>query len=76
MIWIGLGLMPGNNSSGGKLDDLNRLGSFLGAMAQSNADQGPDVRRSEDGRAFGAPRRRGDKTLERGCRRLIRRRSK
>jgi NAD(P)H dehydrogenase (quinone) len=42
MIWIGLGLMPGNNSSAGKIDDLNRLGSFLGAMAQSNADQGPE----------------------------------
>ncbi len=42
MIWIGLGLMPGNNSSAGRIDDLNRLGSFLGAMAQSNADQGPE----------------------------------
>jgi len=42
MIWIGLGLMPGNNSSAGGIDDLNRLGSFLGAMAQSNADQGPE----------------------------------
>jgi multimeric flavodoxin WrbA len=43
MVWVGLGLMPGNNSSAGRPDDLNRLGSFLGAMAQSNADQGPDV---------------------------------
>lgn len=42
MIWVGLGLMPGNNSSAGRIDDLNRLGSFLGAMAQSNADQGPE----------------------------------
>jgi len=42
MIWIGLGLMPGNNSSAGSVDDLNRLGGFLGAMAQSNADQGPE----------------------------------
>ncbi|QGM97479.1 flavodoxin family protein [Methylocystis parvus] len=42
MIWIGLGLPPGNNSSSGSIDDLNRLGSFLGAMAQSNADQGPE----------------------------------
>jgi hypothetical protein len=25
------------------VDDLNRLGSFLGAMAQSNADQGPEL---------------------------------
>lgn len=43
MIWVGLGLMPGNNSSHGSVEDLNRLGAFAGAMAQSNADQGPDV---------------------------------
>jgi NAD(P)H dehydrogenase (quinone) len=42
MVWVGLGLLPGNNSSSGKADDLNRLGSYLGAMAQSNADQGPE----------------------------------
>jgi multimeric flavodoxin WrbA len=42
MVWVGLGLLPGNNSSKGSTDDLNRLGSFLGAMAQSNADQGPE----------------------------------
>lgn len=43
MIWVGLGLMPGNNSSAGSVNDLNRIGSFLGAMAQSNADQGPEA---------------------------------
>jgi NAD(P)H dehydrogenase (quinone) len=43
MIWVGLGLLPGNNSSTGSVEDLNRLGSFLGAMAQSNADQGPEL---------------------------------
>jgi len=42
MLWIGLGLMPGNNNSKGSVEDLNRLGCFLGAMAQSNADQGPE----------------------------------
>jgi multimeric flavodoxin WrbA len=42
MIWVGLDLLPGNNNSKGSVDDLNRLGSYLGAMAQSNADQGPD----------------------------------
>ena len=42
MIWVGLGLLPGNNSSSGSASDLNRLGGYLGAMAQSNADQGPD----------------------------------
>src|SRR5438876_3767274 len=35
MIWVGLGLPPGNNSSKGSPEDLNRLGSFLGAMGQS-----------------------------------------
>ena len=42
MVWVGLDIMPGNNNSKGSVDDLNRLGSFLGAMAQSNADQGPE----------------------------------
>lgn len=42
MVWVSLGLMPGNNSSKGSVNDLNRLGSFLGAMAQSNSDEGPD----------------------------------
>jgi multimeric flavodoxin WrbA len=39
MIWVGLDILPGNNNSKGSVEDLNRLGSFLGAMAQSNADQ-------------------------------------
>jgi NAD(P)H dehydrogenase (quinone) len=43
MIWVGLGLLPGNNSTKGSIEDLNRLGSSLGAMAQSNADAGPDA---------------------------------
>lgn len=42
MIWVNLGLMPGNNNSKGSVNDLNRLGGFLGAMAQSNADEGAD----------------------------------
>ena len=42
MLWVSLGLMPGNNNSKGSVDDLNRLGSFSGAMAQSNVDQGAD----------------------------------
>lgn len=48
MIWVGLGLMPGNNNSKGSVDDLNRLGSFSGAMAQSNNDQGADAMRESD----------------------------
>ena len=43
MIWVGLGLLPGNNSSTSSPNDLNRLGGFIGAMAQSNADQGADL---------------------------------
>ncbi len=42
MLWVSLGLPPGNNSSKGSPDDLNRLGASLGAMAQSNADEGPE----------------------------------
>jgi len=43
MIWVGLDLMPGNSSSTGSVEDLNRHGAWLGAMAQSNMDEGPDV---------------------------------
>jgi NAD(P)H dehydrogenase (quinone) len=43
MVWIGLGLLPGNITADGSPEDLNRLAAFLGAMAQSNADAGPDV---------------------------------
>ncbi|MGO4376843.1 flavodoxin family protein [Pseudoduganella sp. RAF53_2] len=42
MIWVGLDLPPGNNNSNGSVNDLNRLGSFSGAMAQANADQGAE----------------------------------
>lgn len=43
MIWVGLDMMPGNASSTGSIDDLNRHGSWLGVMTQSNNDQGADV---------------------------------
>jgi hypothetical protein len=43
MHWISLGLYPGWCTSARSADDLNRLGSYLGAMAQSHGDQGPDV---------------------------------
>ncbi|MBB3999556.1 flavodoxin family protein [Aureimonas pseudogalii] len=43
MIWVGLDLKPGNSGSRSSVHDLNRLGSWLGAMAQSNIDEGPDV---------------------------------
>ena len=48
LIWAGLDLLPGNNNSKGSIDDLNRLGSFIGAMAQSNADQGLEGMRESD----------------------------
>lgn len=40
MVWVGLGLPPGNNHSKGSSEDLNRTGASLGAMAQAHADQG------------------------------------
>ncbi len=43
MIWVGLDLLPGNNTSKGSVNDLNRIGSWLGAMAQANGDEGPDI---------------------------------
>lgn len=39
MIWVGMASFAGWNSSTGSIEDLNRLGSWLGAMAQSNTDQ-------------------------------------
>lgn len=42
MIWVPLDLMPANNSKSDR-NDLNRLGSFIGAMAQSDADVGADI---------------------------------
>ncbi|HEX9078843.1 MAG TPA: flavodoxin family protein [Desulfuromonadaceae bacterium] len=43
MIWVSLGMLPGNNTSSGGPADVNRLGSYLGAMAQSNIDMGSDA---------------------------------
>lgn len=43
MHWVNLGRPPANHSTTGSEEDLNRLGFFLGAGAQSNVDQGPDV---------------------------------
>lgn len=39
LIWVGVSDLPGNNWSGGARTDLNRLGSWVGAMGQSNADE-------------------------------------
>jgi len=43
MIWTGLGLLPGNNSTKGSVNDLNRLGSSTGSLTQSSVDQGADA---------------------------------
>jgi NAD(P)H dehydrogenase (quinone) len=43
MHWINLALPPANHSSSGSEQDLNRLGFWLGAGAQSNTDHGPEL---------------------------------
>ena len=43
MQWVCLGLFPGWSSSDGSADDLNRLGSYLGAMSQSDMDASADI---------------------------------
>ncbi|GAB7191590.1 flavodoxin family protein [Kineococcus sp. NUM-3379] len=42
MHWVTPGLYGGWNTTTGSTDDLNRLGAFTGAMAQSYGDAGPD----------------------------------
>lgn len=42
MIWVSLGMMP-SNSSKAQRNDLNYLGSYIGAMAQSDSDMGADI---------------------------------
>lgn len=43
MHWINLDLPPANNSTAGSDAELNRLGFWLGATAQSNVDEGPEL---------------------------------
>ena len=48
MHWVSLGLPPGwLYSSTGSVEDLNRLGGFVGAMAQSPSDAAASVAPSE-----------------------------
>ena len=42
MIWVGTGMLPASSSKAQR-NDVNRMGSFLGAMAQSDSDVGSDV---------------------------------
>ena len=55
MIWVGVGDLPGNNWSGGSRTDINRLGTWLGAMGQSHADEDtPSVGDIDTGHRLGA----------------------
>ncbi len=58
MVWVGLGVAPGFNHSKGSVEDLNRLGASIGAMAQANADQGIEGIAASDFRTFEALGRR------------------
>mgnify|MGYP000641484179 CR=1 FL=1 len=42
MLWVSLGLLPANSSKSER-NDLNRMGSSLGAFAQSDSDLGAEV---------------------------------
>lgn len=54
MIWVGVSDLPGNNWSGGTRSDLNRLGTWVGAMGQSNADEDtPSVGDMDTAERFG-----------------------
>jgi NAD(P)H dehydrogenase (quinone) len=48
MHWISLGLQPGWASTTDSEDDLNRLGYFSGAAAQSPNDAGPEAVHTSD----------------------------
>ncbi len=56
MIWVGTGMMP-SNAKAATRNDLNYVGSFSGAMAQSPSDSSPDEMLPGDletARQFGA----------------------
>lgn len=66
MVWVTLGQLPGWQDSTGSADDLNRLASFLGLMAQSSSDQGPDLAPPASDRA--TAERFGRRIAEAACR--------
>lgn len=43
MIWVGLDVLPARSGGGAFDGQMNRLGSSLGAMAQSNVEQPPEL---------------------------------
>lgn len=57
MVWVGTGMMPANSKAATR-NDVNWLGSFAGAMAQSPSDsspeEGPPPGDLETARLFGA----------------------
>eukprot|EP01037_Dinobryon_pediforme_P012378 gene12378-12465_t len=57
MVWIGTGMMPSNTKAATR-DDLNYVGGFSGALAQSPSDASPDEAPGkgdlETARQFGA----------------------
>ena len=56
MIWVGTGMLP-SSAKAAQRDDLNYVGSFAGAMAQSPSDAGADEMAPGDletARQFGA----------------------
>ena len=56
MIWVGTGMMP-SNAKAATRNDVNYVGSFSGAMAQSPSDSSPDEMLPGDletARQFGA----------------------
>lgn len=42
MLWVGLDVKPGFSTSTGSIEDMNRIGSWLGLMTQSNSDEAPE----------------------------------
>lgn len=48
MIWVGLGLPPGWNALTASEHDLNRLGFWLGAAAQTPQDGGTETVHASD----------------------------
>lgn len=55
-IWVGMG-MKSSNTKASRRDDINRMGSFLGPMAQTPADAAPDEMSTGDletARLYGA----------------------
>jgi multimeric flavodoxin WrbA len=43
MMWVSTGMMPGSNTTKSQPDEVNRIGSYLGVMAQSFVDAAPDI---------------------------------